>query len=411
MPTVGATPSSGTGTIVPPTSSVTPPGGSTGGIVKPGGGASVGGVKPLAVIVTSLKNTFEPATTLDENAALTQAQAQAVMGEIERRARNFAEEQLTKAYGGGGAAENRARNDMNALDGYLQAADYGQRDRIYVYTGLAVGLQTGEITLDEWKEELKELCGYRASASGGANGTCDRAIGRDAYLPVPCPTASDSRFQVGCNPAGPAKTVNSSITDRAQRNQFGRWLYGGFNLGQRPSFQRGGQLLEESVTKITARAEQAFYQVHQACIRARKATIKNSIDQSGGITNITINGPSITAGVAKIGGSVSSSIYSLSFDDRSQGLKSISSNGPDAKISPGLVIGIAASPISLTAGRSNSLDYPGDSIQFSVNASFFGGTLEFGEQGYTSGSFTIDPAGIGASGSVTYNAGEDIGCR
>ena len=44
---MGATPSSGTGTIVPPSSSVVPPSGSSGGIVKPGSGSSMTTVKPL----------------------------------------------------------------------------------------------------------------------------------------------------------------------------------------------------------------------------------------------------------------------------------------------------------------------------------------------------------------------------
>jgi hypothetical protein len=242
------------------------------------------------------------ARSLGDNAAISAEESQEKMGELEACARKEAEDQLTSKYVQTGmsseAARIQARADLDALDGYFQAARYQPRDRIQAYTGLAVGLAKGEITLAEFRNELKELCGMRAKASGGAIGTCDKAFekfgGRAAYIgPQGCPTSTGSPLANDVCPRSQTATRNAPMTSMNDRSHFMNWLFGkgGYDFGSSKITGGGigGQLSTGSKATIHKNAQQAFYSIHQACKRGRSNTLTNP--GTGSVGSFSINGP------------------------------------------------------------------------------------------------------------------------
>ncbi len=210
-----------------------------------------------------------------------------ILGEIERRARLDAENTLTNEYTpslGERAARIQAQNDLNALDGYFQSASATPRERIYGYTGLAVGLRNGEITLAEWKSGLVNLCKIRAGVNGGASKSCDAAIGRESYLPNPCNpvTGASTQVQEPYNPQSAPVATNRPITDEnsQDRTQFLKWLYGGW-VNIRPYYGKGGQLSEQNINSIVRIAEQSFYNISTALCRGVKGGAGLSLGVSG----------------------------------------------------------------------------------------------------------------------------------
>lgn len=165
MPTVGATPSSGTGTIVPPTSSVTPPSGSSGGIVPPAGPG--GGIKPLDLdpeqekgVKKILREIYGPAMSLQSNAELNAKEVEALTSKIEDRSRVVAEREVTTMYQGYGMSSSeakiRANLDMREVRTYQNNVDMTPVDRIGMNTEIAVGAYTGAIKPKEWTDAIEK---------------------------------------------------------------------------------------------------------------------------------------------------------------------------------------------------------------------------------------------------------------
>jgi YD repeat-containing protein len=410
----GSTPSSnGNG------SSVTPPGG---GKPEASAGSTGNGVKPLGVTIgdrspagiACLKRVED---SLNAKADITNEEAEKLMGNLEACAREEAEDELTSQYTAKGftptEARIQARADLDALDAYFQASDFTPRDRIQAYTGLAVGLAKGEITLAEWRSELAELCGMRAKANGGGSKTCDNAFakfgGRDGYMPGPgCPIGQGALATNPCKNYTP-KPTNNKLTGYGQKGQFMEWLFGkgGYNWNTHTPTGKGvgGQLSKGSALTIGANAKQAFHSIHEACKRGRKASAQNP--QTGSAYNISLNGPQAEGYFNGFG--VQFSAGSTAEFTTKNGLQfDLDPNDTEANFALGF--GYQASPESISVNTYAWRGY--ESFKLSASLTLWDAQFELGigDNGYWEYSLTYDPYGVGTpfSGSLSMDLGK--GC-
>jgi hypothetical protein len=178
---------------------VTPPSGSSpgtaSGVTPPSGG---GVVVPQAVIVTGpngkVKDCYKDATSLAARAELNEKDAKDMMDAQEQCSRNEAEEKLAAAYIETGGiykdpqvAHDQARKDMKAIDDYAKAKGLSQGDRIELNMNIAVGLATGDLTLNEFKgmrDKAKEYTDGKAACNGAYNFTkCDNFLKKEFQNP------------------------------------------------------------------------------------------------------------------------------------------------------------------------------------------------------------------------------------
>jgi hypothetical protein len=224
---------------------------------------------------------------LDSEATLTEQQVKVKMGEIEARSRRAAEDQLAEAYWKTGKfmsfddARSQARRDLDSAEGFMDDAGYTERDRIYGYTGLAVGLVSGDITLDEWKAALEQMCSLRANAAQGRIGTCDKA---------------GVNYKVGSMPVGvrlagwdvPSVTwmPGAKITKTVGQG-FLNWLYGNYDFDKhRPNpFGRAGQLSRGTRDTVVEGLEQAFFNVSRAFSNWRLENCKPEYEFNSGLSS------------------------------------------------------------------------------------------------------------------------------
>jgi hypothetical protein len=171
-------------------SSVTPPVSS----VKPVGVT----VKPLDLtddqekgVKKILQDIYGPAMSLSAIAELTEEAAKKLLGEIEERSRQAAEDQLASMFQRGGMsatdARLQAKNDMVAVQTYQDARSMTPEQRIEMNTNIAVGVYTGATKPEEWKESREKirLTNTKFADCSQANGKefCKDqfALGRSSY--------------------------------------------------------------------------------------------------------------------------------------------------------------------------------------------------------------------------------------
>ncbi len=382
-PTSSLPPSTTTPKVTPPSTSVpkvgnpvsvTPPKTDADTTVKPQGISKV-----YCDTAQQCTDSISQPGNLDSKAAIDQQQAAALVGEMETRARQAAVNKLAEAYwkthrfGSSSAALAQAQKDVDALDGFMHDAGYSERDRIYGYTGLAAGLASGDVTLEEWKDALKEMCGMRSTAAQGPIGTCDKAH-------VEYKIGSPFNF----NPVGPLsfglRQPAPGKFSHSQGKQFLSWLYGYYDFeNHHPvdnEYAHRGQLSRKNVSSITNGLEVAFESIKNACVRGNSNT--HTSPQAGLIFTA-----SAEAGfLFSIGGSATL-LYSPSYG----GTPSVSSeftNDPSLPNTKVLTFGIGAgiSAGSYVSNYDPNQGMKGNSLQIGVNLPFVsisGGSSDRGD--------------------------------
>jgi hypothetical protein len=175
-----SSPSGGTPSSVGNGSSVTPPGGR-----KPGGATGSSGVKPQAVIVTPLDEVLDPVEDVDGETSLNEDEVKDKLGQMLDNALNSTRNKLAdKIYEDCSKdnppctrreARQMADKKINIVSEFNGVAGTGIKQEIKDFTGLAHGLNNGDITLDEFNNLIRDLCQQMANANGTESESCKKA--------------------------------------------------------------------------------------------------------------------------------------------------------------------------------------------------------------------------------------------
>ncbi len=171
-PSSSNVPSTSASSVTPPVSSGKPK--TESGDVKPTDltADQIKGVKKI------LQDIYGPAMSLSSTAELSEEEAKKLLGEIEERSRRAAENQLTAMYQRTGMnssdARLQAQNDMTAVQTYQDARSMTPEQRIEMNTNIAVGIYTGAVKPEEWKETREKIRQTNVKFAD-----CSKANGKD----------------------------------------------------------------------------------------------------------------------------------------------------------------------------------------------------------------------------------------
>lgn len=167
----------------------------------------------------------------------------------------------------------------------------------------------------------------------------------------------------------------------------------------------GGQLSQGTMATINANSTQAFYDIHQACIRGRDAATRGA---DGSTFSVSLNGPSAEGG-RLLGGKVLTSIATVNVTETTG---KFGINFAPPQVTPGIggALGLSGSLSGASVLSSNRSGYSGDKIALSVPIPAIGSfNAEIGDEGYWGIGLTLEKA-AGVSGSLTFVPGAS-GCR